>query len=1254
MENPRARGRSHFFKDWKILASLAGLALTLAQSTDAQSWGRLVTNWFSMTNPCVYSVYRSNFVYGAPVYITDIRTNGQYKPYENFNSRSLDVYRAHDGANFFSNCPVVFFVHGGAWTDGYRDWYDFVAQPFTGNKGWITVVVDYRLTTTNALLAQPGCLARVDCTNRVRAAWYPDNIQDLTNAFRWVVDHIGEQGGDTNKIVVFGHSAGGQLVSLLATHTNFASLRPRIRGVVSMSGAYNLDEMATWFWSGTFNEVFANGSGTGELAEASAATYVQPGVSLPPFYLLRAGSNELVSLTEQFSMFSARLNYAGVAVTSDVLTNYTHYTEMEQFGDTNSQPTRRVVSFIENLLAGDQPPALQVYWGDIHSHSSYSDDSMLWFGNAGNPPEDALDYARTNSRLDFMAMTDHAEMLTTNRPVFPHVNEWQKLQDACNSKNDPTNFVAFIGFEYTFSGSEPGYGHKCVIFEGTNVPANPLGAPVDFHAANSAIACTNPIQLWQHLAPYKCVTIPHHPAKGLSSHDTNSMINMSTDWRRDNVNAKIQPAVEVYSVHGSSESAGDTEKVYEFRAEKSVEAALLKWTEADHDPGYQLGIVASTDNHLSRPGSVDELPENVSEREGPYTGGLIAALATNRTRGAIFAAITNRRVYATSGARIRLHFSADYGYSTIPMGGTAHVIEPATSIVLHVLAQGATAGITNIQIVRNGAIVCDRIYSGMTTADTVALEYTDTNVLAWTYYRAKIRQSPTPRVLADGDTNTPVTMTTACERAWSSPLWIEGDRTSPLTVYVDSGATGRNTGIAWTDAMTNLVNALDAAHNSDEVWVAAGTYRPLCAGETNRLEGFVLRPGARLYGGFAGGETARAARKPAKNVAVLSGDTGAAGDSSDNAYHVLSAAGGGLLCGVTLAAGRADGTNTLQMSGGGLLNTGGPLSIAECVFVGNRAVEGGAVHNDNGALTMVNCLLYSNAAAEAGGAVNNYESDLWMTNCTIADNRVTNTVVRGGGGIHDSSSSSLQLRNVVLWNNQANNGNGSQLMVSRTSAAVLASCVIQGGLAGVHTNFSGSVQDAGFNSTNDPAFVAAGDYRVAATSSCIDSSTNGSDNDLDGLPRPLDGNADGTNRWDIGAYEFVNPLADSDGDWLTDTDEVAAGTGLLIPDTDGDRMGDGAETRAGTDPLDAASFLSLEVRCLGDLDRNCCPVVRRVGTILSPEPIHESARRRFLDRHTVEHSRRLSRRERGNRRHRDRNRPVVLPARRRMIFDIAG
>lgn len=48
--------------------------------------------------------------------------------------------------------------------------------------------------------------------------------------------------------------------------------------------------------------------------------------------------------------------------------------------------------------------------------------------------------------------------------------------------------------------------------------------------------------------------------------------------------------------------------------------------------------------------------------------------------------------------------------------------------------------------------------------------------------------------------------------------------------------------------------------------------------------------------------------------------------------------------------------------------------------------------------------------------------------------------------------------------------------------------------------------------------------------------------DIDGRPRPLDGLNAGTNRWDIGAVEYVHPLADSDGDGLRDADEIAAGT----------------------------------------------------------------------------------------------------------------
>ncbi|MBE2272216.1 MAG: SH3 domain-containing protein, partial [Anaerolinea sp.] len=51
----------------------------------------------------------------------------------------------------------------------------------------------------------------------------------------------------------------------------------------------------------------------------------------------------------------------------------------------------------------------------------------------------------------------------------------------------------------------------------------------------------------------------------------------------------------------------------------------------------------------------------------------------------------------------------------------------------------------------------------------------------------------------------------------------------------------------------------------------------------------------------------------------------------------------------------------------------------------------------------------------------------------------------------------------------------------------------------------------------------------------------------------------------------TNPAVDSDGDGLTDAEEIALGTDPNNPDTDGDGFSDGEEVAAGSSPLDAAS-----------------------------------------------------------------------------------
>lgn len=332
---------------------------TPAPQAASRDWGELVVSENVTTT---YAIYAQNFVYGAtPFLITDLRTDpdhpGKYSDKESYETRSLTVYRARDGQTWLDNQPVVFFVHGGAWIDEYANWYDFVAQSFTGDKGWVTVVIDYRLTSEEVFIADEYCPDRVTCDLpenvplRTKAAWYPDNIEDVANAFQWVVNNISDNGGNADEIFIFGHSAGGHLASLLTTHPNYAALRPAIKGVISMSGAYSVKELSMITFGSAIDQTWHGGhiNNDAELDEASPTTYVVPGIRLPPFYLLHA-QTELPSLYEESIAFKNKLISLGLAVDYDYLLGYDHVTEMQAIEDINATPTALIINFIETLL----------------------------------------------------------------------------------------------------------------------------------------------------------------------------------------------------------------------------------------------------------------------------------------------------------------------------------------------------------------------------------------------------------------------------------------------------------------------------------------------------------------------------------------------------------------------------------------------------------------------------------------------------------------------------------------------------------------------------------------------------------------------------------------------------------------------------------------------------------------------------------------------------------------------------------------
>jgi len=88
--------------------------------------------------------------------------------------------------------------------------YMELGNTFAGFYHFTTVIANYQLST--------------DPWNAV----HPTHVQDVALAFNWVYRNIAEYGGDPDNIYVFGQSAGGHLVSLLATDSTYLQAKPPI------------------------------------------------------------------------------------------------------------------------------------------------------------------------------------------------------------------------------------------------------------------------------------------------------------------------------------------------------------------------------------------------------------------------------------------------------------------------------------------------------------------------------------------------------------------------------------------------------------------------------------------------------------------------------------------------------------------------------------------------------------------------------------------------------------------------------------------------------------------------------------------------------------------------------------------------------------------------------------------------------------------------------------------------------------------
>ena len=156
--------------------------------------------------------------------------------------------------------------------------------------------------------------------------------------------------------------------------------------------------------------------------------------------------------------------------------------------------------------------------------------------------------------------------------------------------------------------------------------------------------------------------------------------------------------------------------------------------------------------------------------------------------------------------------------------------------------------------------------------------------------------------------------------------------------------------------------------SGDEIWVAAGTYRPGASGV--RTATFQLKNGVAIYGGFAGTETSRAARDWVANLTLLSGDLdGSGGLTASDAYHVVTGSGTdatAVLDGFTIRGGNANGSYPDNL-GGGMINVSGSPTLTNVTFSGNSATTAAGCTTIHSSPTLTNVTFSGNSATTAAG-----------------------------------------------------------------------------------------------------------------------------------------------------------------------------------------------------------------------------------------------------------------------------------------------
>jgi acetyl esterase/lipase len=246
--------------------------------------------------------------------------------------RMLDIFAPPDAKNL----PVVFWIHGGGWQAGDKSDVQIKPRAFI-DEGFVFVSTNYRL------------LPNVDMATIVR---------DVARAIHWVHDHIAEFGGDPNRLIIMGHSAGAQLAALICIDDRYLKAEGLslsiVKGCVPVDGdTYDVPAIietaeTRWRAHGLPRAKFGHrekfGNDPVKHRDFSAVTHVAKDKAIPPFLILHVAEHP--DTTAQAQRLGSVLKAAGFSATIFAAKETTHNKINAALGQPDDPATRALYGFL--------------------------------------------------------------------------------------------------------------------------------------------------------------------------------------------------------------------------------------------------------------------------------------------------------------------------------------------------------------------------------------------------------------------------------------------------------------------------------------------------------------------------------------------------------------------------------------------------------------------------------------------------------------------------------------------------------------------------------------------------------------------------------------------------------------------------------------------------------------------------------------------------------------------------------------------